>query len=173
MNVCSLFFRLEFATSRLQKCGNKQGLFILRCSPKDFNKYFLTFPVAVGSIRLLLTGYSSGSSFISSLVFVPYRCTMLWNSSIARSPGLTAGSSTSVEPKETSAACTSSSAVTKMKPSAPIVLFFSSASAVLLKPKVTSAELTSLIGFIGSFFVFIWPSNKVSAHASDWDRGTD
>uniref|UniRef100_A0A665WVV7 Tyrosine-protein kinase n=1 Tax=Echeneis naucrates TaxID=173247 RepID=A0A665WVV7_ECHNA len=35
----------EFAINRLQKCGNKQGLYILRCSPKDFNKYFLTFPV--------------------------------------------------------------------------------------------------------------------------------
>uniref|UniRef100_A0A7N8X0D5 Tyrosine-protein kinase n=1 Tax=Mastacembelus armatus TaxID=205130 RepID=A0A7N8X0D5_9TELE len=36
---------MEFAISRLQKCGNKRGLYILRCSPKDFNKYFLTFPV--------------------------------------------------------------------------------------------------------------------------------
>ncbi|MEQ2310604.1 Tyrosine-protein kinase jak2, partial [Ameca splendens] len=36
---------MEFAVSRLQKCGNKRGLYILRCSPKDFNKYFLTFPV--------------------------------------------------------------------------------------------------------------------------------
>uniref|UniRef100_A0A8D3DKD3 Tyrosine-protein kinase n=1 Tax=Scophthalmus maximus TaxID=52904 RepID=A0A8D3DKD3_SCOMX len=38
---------MEFAINRLQKCGNKQGLYILRCSPKDFNKYFLTFPVEV------------------------------------------------------------------------------------------------------------------------------
>ncbi|KAJ8006058.1 hypothetical protein DPEC_G00124320 [Dallia pectoralis] len=36
---------MEFAISRLQKSGNKQGLYILRCSPKDFNKYFLTFAV--------------------------------------------------------------------------------------------------------------------------------
>uniref|UniRef100_A0AAQ5XUD6 Tyrosine-protein kinase n=1 Tax=Amphiprion ocellaris TaxID=80972 RepID=A0AAQ5XUD6_AMPOC len=36
---------MEFAVTRLQKCGNKRGLYILRCSPKDFNKYFLTFPV--------------------------------------------------------------------------------------------------------------------------------
>uniref|UniRef100_A0A3Q2D4U7 Tyrosine-protein kinase n=1 Tax=Cyprinodon variegatus TaxID=28743 RepID=A0A3Q2D4U7_CYPVA len=36
---------MEFAVSRLQKCGNKRGLYILRCSPKDFNKYFITFPV--------------------------------------------------------------------------------------------------------------------------------
>uniref|UniRef100_A0A672ISH7 Tyrosine-protein kinase JAK2 n=1 Tax=Salarias fasciatus TaxID=181472 RepID=A0A672ISH7_SALFA len=38
---------MEFAVNRLQKCGNKRGLYILRCSPKDFNKYFLTFPVEV------------------------------------------------------------------------------------------------------------------------------
>ncbi|XP_005801038.2 tyrosine-protein kinase JAK2-like [Xiphophorus maculatus] len=38
---------MEFAVSRLQKCGDKRGLYILRCSPKDFNKYFLTFPVEV------------------------------------------------------------------------------------------------------------------------------
>uniref|UniRef100_A0A3B5LTB4 Tyrosine-protein kinase n=1 Tax=Xiphophorus couchianus TaxID=32473 RepID=A0A3B5LTB4_9TELE len=36
---------MEFAVSRLQKCGDKRGLYILRCSPKDFNKYFLTFPL--------------------------------------------------------------------------------------------------------------------------------
>ncbi|KAJ0067977.1 hypothetical protein NL108_014223, partial [Boleophthalmus pectinirostris] len=38
---------IEFAVHRLQKYGNKHGLFILRSSPKDFNKYFLTFPVKV------------------------------------------------------------------------------------------------------------------------------
>ncbi|CAL9707534.1 unnamed protein product [Knipowitschia caucasica] len=38
---------VEFAVNRLQKCGNKHGLFVLRNSPKDFNKYFLTFPVKV------------------------------------------------------------------------------------------------------------------------------
>ncbi|XP_038155599.1 tyrosine-protein kinase JAK2 isoform X2 [Cyprinodon tularosa] len=38
---------MEFAVSRFQKCGNKRGLYILRCSPKDFNKYFITFPVEV------------------------------------------------------------------------------------------------------------------------------
>lgn len=43
----ALCCRMESAVNRLQKCGNKQGSFILRCSPKDFNKYFLTFPVEV------------------------------------------------------------------------------------------------------------------------------
>ncbi|XP_072288666.1 tyrosine-protein kinase JAK2 isoform X2 [Eucyclogobius newberryi] len=38
---------IEFAINRLQKSGNKHGLFIVRSSPKDFNKYFLTFPVKV------------------------------------------------------------------------------------------------------------------------------
>lgn len=38
---------MEFAHNRLHKCGNKRGLYILRCSPKDFNKYFLTFPIEV------------------------------------------------------------------------------------------------------------------------------
>ncbi|XP_076006940.1 tyrosine-protein kinase JAK2 [Genypterus blacodes] len=38
---------MDFAINRLRKCGNKRGLYILRCSPKDFNKYFLTFPVAL------------------------------------------------------------------------------------------------------------------------------
>ncbi|KAL4617367.1 tyrosine-protein kinase JAK2-like [Arapaima gigas] len=38
---------MEFAVSKLRRLGNQQGLYILRCSPKDFNKYFLSF--AVGS----------------------------------------------------------------------------------------------------------------------------
>ncbi|XP_077455995.1 tyrosine-protein kinase JAK2-like isoform X1 [Stigmatopora argus] len=38
---------MEFAINRLQQCPNKRGLYILRCSPKDFDKYFLTFPVEV------------------------------------------------------------------------------------------------------------------------------
>uniref|UniRef100_A0A8C7NVN9 Tyrosine-protein kinase n=1 Tax=Oncorhynchus mykiss TaxID=8022 RepID=A0A8C7NVN9_ONCMY len=36
---------MDFAINRLQKSGNKRGLYILRCSAKDFNKYFLTFTV--------------------------------------------------------------------------------------------------------------------------------
>ncbi|XP_046871688.1 tyrosine-protein kinase JAK2 [Hypomesus transpacificus] len=38
---------IEFAIHKLQKSGNKYGLYLLRCSPKDFNKYFLTFAVRV------------------------------------------------------------------------------------------------------------------------------
>ncbi|XP_030049659.1 tyrosine-protein kinase JAK2 [Microcaecilia unicolor] len=36
---------MEFAISKLKKAGNQKGLYVLRCSPKEFNKYFLTFAV--------------------------------------------------------------------------------------------------------------------------------
>uniref|UniRef100_A0A8C5HSV9 Tyrosine-protein kinase n=1 Tax=Gouania willdenowi TaxID=441366 RepID=A0A8C5HSV9_GOUWI len=38
---------MEYAVNRLQRCGNERGLYIIRSSPKDFNRYFLTFPVEV------------------------------------------------------------------------------------------------------------------------------
>uniref|UniRef100_A0A7N8XMB2 Tyrosine-protein kinase n=1 Tax=Mastacembelus armatus TaxID=205130 RepID=A0A7N8XMB2_9TELE len=56
---------MEFAISRLQKCGNKRGLYILRCSPKDFNKYFLTFPVEVSNIHCQITRSPSGEFNLS------------------------------------------------------------------------------------------------------------
>ena len=40
-------FRMDFAISKLKKTGNQTGLYVLRCSPKDFHKYFLTFAVEV------------------------------------------------------------------------------------------------------------------------------
>uniref|UniRef100_A0A673M7G4 Tyrosine-protein kinase n=1 Tax=Sinocyclocheilus rhinocerous TaxID=307959 RepID=A0A673M7G4_9TELE len=40
---------MEFAINKLRKSGNQRGLFVLRCSPKDFNKYFLT--LAVGDVE--------------------------------------------------------------------------------------------------------------------------
>uniref|UniRef100_A0A8C2WCB3 Tyrosine-protein kinase n=1 Tax=Cyclopterus lumpus TaxID=8103 RepID=A0A8C2WCB3_CYCLU len=48
---------MEIAIHRLQRRGNKQGLYILRCSPKDFNKYFLTFPVEVGNTHPAVVAY--------------------------------------------------------------------------------------------------------------------
>ncbi|XP_041126106.1 tyrosine-protein kinase JAK2-like, partial [Polyodon spathula] len=36
---------MEHATSKLRRANNQRGLYILRCSPKDFNKYFLSFAV--------------------------------------------------------------------------------------------------------------------------------
>ncbi|KAM4708475.1 tyrosine-protein kinase JAK2 [Discoglossus pictus] len=36
---------MEFAINKLKRAGSQKGLFILRCSPKEFNKYFLTFSI--------------------------------------------------------------------------------------------------------------------------------
>ncbi|XP_036384156.1 tyrosine-protein kinase JAK2-like isoform X2 [Megalops cyprinoides] len=36
---------MEFAINKLRRLGNQRGLYILRCSPKDYNKYFLSFAV--------------------------------------------------------------------------------------------------------------------------------
>uniref|UniRef100_A0A667XE84 Tyrosine-protein kinase n=1 Tax=Myripristis murdjan TaxID=586833 RepID=A0A667XE84_9TELE len=56
---------MEFAINRLQKSGNKRGLYILRCSPKDFNKYFLTFPVGVQYKHCQITRSASGEFNLS------------------------------------------------------------------------------------------------------------
>uniref|UniRef100_A0A8C4XEK7 Tyrosine-protein kinase n=1 Tax=Erpetoichthys calabaricus TaxID=27687 RepID=A0A8C4XEK7_ERPCA len=41
---------MEFAINKLKRAGNLKGLYILRCSPKEFNKYFITFVVERDSI---------------------------------------------------------------------------------------------------------------------------
>ncbi|CAL8294353.1 unnamed protein product [Gadus morhua 'NCC'] len=41
---------MDFAINRLHKAGNKSGLYILRHSPKDFDKYYLTFPVVMNDV---------------------------------------------------------------------------------------------------------------------------
>uniref|UniRef100_A0A8C9VZU5 Tyrosine-protein kinase n=1 Tax=Scleropages formosus TaxID=113540 RepID=A0A8C9VZU5_SCLFO len=41
----------EFAISKLRKCENHKGLYILRSSPKEFNKYFLSFPLVDGAME--------------------------------------------------------------------------------------------------------------------------
>uniref|UniRef100_A0A4W5QAT6 Tyrosine-protein kinase n=1 Tax=Hucho hucho TaxID=62062 RepID=A0A4W5QAT6_9TELE len=38
---------MDFAISKLRRSGNHKGLYILRSSPKDYNKYFLSFVVGV------------------------------------------------------------------------------------------------------------------------------
>ncbi|NWR36284.1 JAK2 kinase, partial [Tachuris rubrigastra] len=38
---------MDFAISKLKKAGNQTGFYVLRCSPKDFKKYFLTFAIEV------------------------------------------------------------------------------------------------------------------------------
>uniref|UniRef100_A0A803YQ85 Tyrosine-protein kinase n=1 Tax=Meleagris gallopavo TaxID=9103 RepID=A0A803YQ85_MELGA len=36
---------MDFAINKLKKAGNQTGFYVLRCSPKDFKKYFLTFAI--------------------------------------------------------------------------------------------------------------------------------
>uniref|UniRef100_A0A665VNN0 Tyrosine-protein kinase n=1 Tax=Echeneis naucrates TaxID=173247 RepID=A0A665VNN0_ECHNA len=36
---------MEFTIGKLRRCGNHQGLYILRCSPRDYDKYFMSFVV--------------------------------------------------------------------------------------------------------------------------------
>lgn len=36
---------MEFTICKLRQSGNHQGLYILRCSPKDYDKYFMSFVV--------------------------------------------------------------------------------------------------------------------------------
>uniref|UniRef100_A0A8C8MN70 Tyrosine-protein kinase n=1 Tax=Oncorhynchus tshawytscha TaxID=74940 RepID=A0A8C8MN70_ONCTS len=46
---------MEFATSKLRRSGNHKGLYILRSSPKDYNKYFLTFVVGFKHCQIVKT----------------------------------------------------------------------------------------------------------------------
>ncbi|XP_062874436.1 tyrosine-protein kinase JAK2 isoform X2 [Trichomycterus rosablanca] len=46
-NYCHGPISMEFAISKLRKAGNQRGLYVLRCSPKDYNKYFLTFAIGI------------------------------------------------------------------------------------------------------------------------------
>uniref|UniRef100_A0AAX7TAP2 Tyrosine-protein kinase n=1 Tax=Astatotilapia calliptera TaxID=8154 RepID=A0AAX7TAP2_ASTCA len=36
---------MEFTVSKLRRSGNHQGLYMLRCSPRDYDKYFMSFVV--------------------------------------------------------------------------------------------------------------------------------
>uniref|UniRef100_A0A671LVR7 Tyrosine-protein kinase n=1 Tax=Sinocyclocheilus anshuiensis TaxID=1608454 RepID=A0A671LVR7_9TELE len=56
---------MEFAISKLRKSGNQRGLFVLRCSPKDFNKYFLTLAVGVQYKHCLITRSENGDYSLS------------------------------------------------------------------------------------------------------------
>lgn len=38
---------MDFTISKLRCAGNYQGLFILRVSPRDYDKYYLSFVVGV------------------------------------------------------------------------------------------------------------------------------
>nr|XP_046160943.1 tyrosine-protein kinase JAK2-like isoform X1 [Oncorhynchus gorbuscha]XP_046160944.1 tyrosine-protein kinase JAK2-like isoform X1 [Oncorhynchus gorbuscha]XP_046160945.1 tyrosine-protein kinase JAK2-like isoform X1 [Oncorhynchus gorbuscha] len=41
---------MDFAIGKLRRSGNQKGLYILRSSPKDYNKYFLSFVVGCDSL---------------------------------------------------------------------------------------------------------------------------
>uniref|UniRef100_A0A8C0G9C3 Tyrosine-protein kinase n=1 Tax=Chelonoidis abingdonii TaxID=106734 RepID=A0A8C0G9C3_CHEAB len=47
---------MDFATNKLRKAGNQTGYYVLRCSPKDFKKYFLTFAIEVSTGEYNLSG---------------------------------------------------------------------------------------------------------------------
>lgn len=41
---------MEFAVSRLRRCNDAKGMYILRCSPKDYDSYLLSFVVGYNSV---------------------------------------------------------------------------------------------------------------------------
>ncbi|XP_034048012.1 tyrosine-protein kinase JAK2a [Thalassophryne amazonica] len=41
---------MEFSNLKLRCSGNQQGLYIIRCSPKDYNKYFISFVVGYDAV---------------------------------------------------------------------------------------------------------------------------
>uniref|UniRef100_A0A3Q3K8Q4 Tyrosine-protein kinase n=1 Tax=Monopterus albus TaxID=43700 RepID=A0A3Q3K8Q4_MONAL len=41
---------MEFTIGKLRRAGNHQGLYILRCSPREYDKYFLSFLVGYDSL---------------------------------------------------------------------------------------------------------------------------
>lgn len=57
--------RTEFAISRLRRCESQRGVFILRCSPKDYDRYFLSFVVEVS---VCLCGFYHGLRLDQSTV---------------------------------------------------------------------------------------------------------
>lgn len=44
---------MDFTVSKLRCSGNYQGLYILRCSPRDYDKYYMSFVVGVRHRRCL------------------------------------------------------------------------------------------------------------------------
>uniref|UniRef100_A0A8B9KVB1 Tyrosine-protein kinase n=1 Tax=Astyanax mexicanus TaxID=7994 RepID=A0A8B9KVB1_ASTMX len=46
---------MEFAISRLRRCDNAKGMYILRSSPKDYDKYFLSFVVGYKHCQIVRT----------------------------------------------------------------------------------------------------------------------
>ncbi|TKS84558.1 Tyrosine-protein kinase JAK2 [Collichthys lucidus] len=44
-SYCHGAVSMEFTIGKLRRSGNHQGLYILRCSPRDYDKYFMSFVV--------------------------------------------------------------------------------------------------------------------------------
>ncbi|KAK5900765.1 hypothetical protein CgunFtcFv8_025697 [Champsocephalus gunnari] len=44
-SYCNGPVSMEFTIGKLRRSGNHQGLYLLRCSPKDYDKYFMSFVV--------------------------------------------------------------------------------------------------------------------------------
>lgn len=44
--------RMEFTKMKLRRSGNYQGLYMLRCSPKEYDKYFMSFIVGVSTASI-------------------------------------------------------------------------------------------------------------------------
>ncbi|KAL6097012.1 jak2 [Pungitius sinensis] len=49
-NHCHGPVSMEFTIAKLRRSGNHQGLYILRCSPRDYDKYFISFVVGHESV---------------------------------------------------------------------------------------------------------------------------
>uniref|UniRef100_A0A671XZ85 Tyrosine-protein kinase n=1 Tax=Sparus aurata TaxID=8175 RepID=A0A671XZ85_SPAAU len=52
---------MEFTIGKLRRYGNHQGLYILRCSPRDYDKYFMSFVTEAGQYILSGAKRSFGS----------------------------------------------------------------------------------------------------------------
>lgn len=50
--LCLFDHRMEFTKMKLRRSGNYQGLYMLRCSPKEYDKYFMSFIVGVSTASI-------------------------------------------------------------------------------------------------------------------------
>lgn len=58
---------MEFTLGKLRCCGNYQGLYVLRCSPREYDKYYLSFVVGVG-VRRSFSALNEGAVVTAALV---------------------------------------------------------------------------------------------------------
>ncbi|CAJ0956123.1 unnamed protein product [Ranitomeya imitator] len=60
--------RMEFSIDKLKRTGSQKGAFILRCSPKEFNKYFLTFALETANGEYNLRGAKKNFGTLKDLL---------------------------------------------------------------------------------------------------------